>query len=371
VKLDAFEGKGIETCLTCPSLCRWACPVAEAESRETVSPHRLVTLGGFLRSGTAPVESAADMPYRCSHCGACTEACLHKNDVPLLLSLARHRLVEGHTAPQSVNEVRGRFGVAANPQGAALDGVLAQITTAADVDLARQGGVVYFPGCETLSSLPDAATSFLRATLLYGITGVVVTPISAACCGLPLLWAGDLDGFALHAERFAGQVKDVEALLVHDPACADAMKRRYPSFGVELVPRIVHVAEFLADKLGATPAAHEGSPRGSIAYADTCNLARALDLVDAPRKILEKIVGKSPIELGGQKGRQVDCCGAGGLLPLTAPLTARAMGEARIQAFRESKSDELAMFSPRCEAHLRTIEPDLKVVDVTMVLSRL
>jgi hypothetical protein len=47
------------------------------------------------------------------------------------------------------------------------------------------------------------------------------------------------------------------------------------------------------------------------------------------------------------------------------------MGEARIQSFRDSKASELAMFSPRCEAHLRAIEPDLPVVDVTMVLARL
>jgi hypothetical protein len=47
------------------------------------------------------------------------------------------------------------------------------------------------------------------------------------------------------------------------------------------------------------------------------------------------------------------------------------MAEARVQAFRESGAAELATFSPRCATHLRSIDPTLPVVDVTMLLARL
>lgn len=387
-EIDREEDKGIDTCLTCPSLCRWACPVAEAEARETVAPNRLVVLGGLLKRGVAPIESAGDLPYHCTHCGACTQACLHKNDVPMLLSLARGRVLAGHLAPHAVSEVRGRFGVAGNPQGAALDGVLARITGEADVDLTRGGSTVYFPGCETLGALPEAVGAFLRTTLLFGLSGVSVTPVSAMCCGLALLWAGDLEGFTAHAERFASQVKDIETLVVHDPACAHAIQRRYPIVGVTVRPKIVHVADFLLDALASTrvvygggdlpsrwPSNHasssNGPSRSTPAYADTCNLARGLGIVDQPRRLIQKLADQGPIELRGLRGVEVDCCGASGLLPLSAPHTARAMAEAKIQSFRDSGASELAMFSPRCAAHLRSIDPTLPVVDVTMLLARL
>jgi fumarate reductase (CoM/CoB) subunit B len=368
-ELEAFEDKGVDTCLTCPKLCRWACPVAEAEMRETVSPHSLVVLGGFLKKGIATVESAGDHPFHCTHCGACTEACLHKNDVPMLLSLARGRVLQGHAAPAAVSEVRGRFGVAGNPQGAALDGVLARVTSDADVDLSRGGSTVYFPGCETLSATPEASTAFLRTTLLFGLSGLSVTPMSASCCGLALLWAGDLEGFAAHAERFATQVKDVETLVVHDPACAGALGQRYRQVGVDLAPRIVHVGAYLEARLQPTTQSPDGAARPRIAYHDACNLVRGTGLVDEPRSLIAR-VGEI-VELSLMKGREVDCCGAGGLLPLTAPDVARAMGEAKIHAFVESGADELAMMSPRCAAHLRAIDPTLKIVDVTVLLSRL
>lgn len=369
-ELEEREAKGIDTCVTCPRLCRWACPVAEAEARETVSPHNLVVLSGLLERGIVPAESAGDLPYHCTHCGACTDACLHQNDVPFLLSMARQRVLAGHAAPAAVNEVRGNFGVAGNPQGAALDGILARVTGDADVDLARSGRTVYFPGCETLASFPEAASAFLRACSLFGISGVAVTPQSASCCGLPLLWAGDLDAFRGHAERFAAQVKDVERLVVHDPACAHTLRVRYPELGVSVAPSVEHVSEFLAAKLGpGSNATLDGQPRRRVAYHESCSLARGLGVAGAPRALLARVA--EPVELAGQMGRAADCCGAAGLLPLSAPATAQELGEARIEAFRRSGASKLATMSPRCAAHLRSIDRNLPIVDVTMLLARI
>lgn len=368
--MSGREERGIDTCTTCPSLCRWACPVAEAECRETVSPHALVVLGGFLKRGIAPVEAVGSLPFHCTHCGACTDACLHKNDVPMLLSHARSRVLAGHAAPAAVNELRGNFGVAGNPQGAALDGILARATSEADVDLARAGDVVYFPGCETLGSLPEAATAFLRATLLFGISGVSVTPASAACCGLALLWSGDLDGFRAHAERFSAQVRDAKHLVVHDPACADALKRRYRELFIRLVPEVHHVSEFLDERLSVLGPPPGHTARGArVAYAETCSLARGMGVVEAPRRLLGRTSEHDLVELQGAAGR--DCCGASGLLPLTAPQTARTMAEVRIHGFRDSGAPELAVFSPRCAAHLKSVDPALPVVDGAMLLARL
>jgi len=373
--LDQAEDEGIDTCTTCPKLCRWACPVAEAEARETSSPWNLMIMAGYLKRGLASVESIGALPYHCTGCGACTQACLHKNDVTLWQSLARARLVSGHAAPESVGEVRGHFGTAGNPFGHPLDEVMANVVSAAHGSdeasaPAPSGAIVYFPGCGTLEQMPEAAESFLRALTLNGIRGVAVSEVSSGCCGLPLLQAGDVTAFVAHAERHAARLASVDMLIVHDPSCAHAMKVRYAQFGVQLSPEIVHVSTFLAGRLGevAHPKKKNGEER--IALADSCMLRRGLEVDEDPRTLIEIATGSKPIEVQSIGGGELDCCGAGGLLPNTAPETADAMGEARLAAFRASGATKLVSFSPRCAAHLRRLDPTLDIVEGSSLLTK-
>lgn len=373
--LDEAEDKGIDTCTTCPKLCRWTCPVAEAEARETSSPWNLVILAGYLKRGLASMESLGALPYHCTGCGACVEYCQHDNDVPLWMSLARARLTAAHAAPDAVNEVRGHFGTAGNPFGKPLSGVMAEALSAVHgtepaSGPAPSGALVYFPGCATLESNPGAAESFLRALTLNGISGVAVNEVSSGCCGLPLLDAGDLSAFEAHAKRHAARLASVDTLIVHDPACAHAMKVRYPQFGVRVSPDIVHVSTFLAGRLGERAHPKIAGDGPTVAFADSCSLRRGLGVKDAPRQLIAAATGAQPIEVASIGGGELDCCGAGGLLPFTAPDTAHAMGEARLAAFRASGADRLVSFSPRCAAHLEKIDPTLDIVDGSALLTK-
>jgi Fe-S oxidoreductase len=380
--LAAFEAReqaGIDTCTTCPRLCRWSCPVAETEARETSSPWNMVTLSGFVKRGLAAPAAAGALPFHCTQCGACTEACLHKNDVPLLLDLARARALAAHVVPDGIAEVRGHFAVSANAYGVSLEPALAAVVAegGAGETRAEPGEAdVYLPGCATLAERPAAAAGFLKALAVRGIDGVVTTPASAACCGLPLLWAGDVVGFRAHAERFAARLAGARRVIVHDAACAEALGRRYADFGVTFAPQVITALAFLVEKLGvevdeaARPA--EGSTASApAAYLDTCHLARSAGQVDGPRALVARATGAAPCELPGLRGRAADCCGAAGLLPTTVPETARAMGEARLEAFATTGARELVVGTPRCAAHLARLSPSTPIVDLTTLLARL
>lgn len=371
--LEAAEDRAIETCTTCPSLCRWSCPVAETESRETTAPQRLMVLAGLLKGGRLAPEAASPLPYHCSDCGACTEACLHDVDVPMVMSQARSRVLSAGAAPHVVREVVGHFGVSGNPQGASLTPALDAVLEETGVKKARRGDTVYFPGCSTLETMPEAAVGFLRATTLAGLSEISVRPASSSCCGLPLLWAGELEGFVGHAARFAAQFSDVKRLVVHDAACAHALIHRYPQVGVKFAPEVVHVSTYLMQALHAQDA--EASTKGPsddrIAFADTCTCSRGLSAEDAPRRLIAKRLKRRVVELGEERGRAVDCCGASGLLPQTAPETAQAMAEARLDAFRSSGAARLVMASPRCASHLRSVDPTAPVMDLATLLGRL
>ncbi len=367
--LDEREDAAIATCTTCPTLCRFSCPVAEAEARETSSPHRLTILSGLLKTKRATVETVQTLPYHCSHCHACTDACLHDNDVPLVLSMARQRVIAQGAAPAGVREVCGHFGVSGNPQGTSLEGPVRRIAEAAGAPVHRAAKNVYLPGCETIASEPDAAVSFLRAASLFGARDVALTPSSNACCGLPLFWAGELDGFRGHAARFAAQLEGAERVIVHDAACGHALAKRYADVGVKVSPTIEHVTTFLARRLPM----HSGKPGApTTALMETCGLSRGLGETAAPRAVLAHALGAPPIELGtASSGAAADCCGAAGLLMLSAPQTATAMAEARIEAFRASGAERLAVASPRCAAHLKSVDPRIEIVDPAALLAQI
>lgn len=371
--LQDREDRAIDTCTTCPTLCRWACPVAEAEARETTSPQRLAVLSGLLKSERATPEMASPLPYHCSHCGACTQACLHDNDVPLVLSLARSRLLAAGSAPHVVREVVGHFGVSGNPQGASLEPSLDAAVAETGLQKVRGGDTVYFPGCATLEGNPEAATGFLRAVTLAGLSDLSVRASSASCCGLPLFWAGEIEGFRGHAARFAAQFSGVKRLVVHDAACAHTLEVRYKDVGVNFEPEVVHVADYLAEGMGArgADAPSKGPAEARIAYADSCSAARGLQLVDAPRELIAKRLNKRVVELDEERGCDVDCCGASGLLPQTAPETAEAMAQTRLDAFRESGATTWVMASPRCVAHLKAVDPTAPIIDLATLLGRL
>lgn len=368
---ESTEDRGLDTCITCPTLCRWACPVAEAEARETTSPQRLVVLASLLKRERLTPETAGTTPYHCAHCFACTEACLHKNDVPLLLSLARSRIYKAGAAPKAVREVTSHFAVAGNAQGAPLDTALKDAAQAAGANVQHGGEVVYFPGCSTLEHNPGVVTDFLRAAALYGAPVPAVTTTSASCCGLPLLWAGDVDGFLLHARRLAERLEDVDTLIVEDPTCAHAFSVRYPGFKVALAPKVVTSAAFLAEAAKAhdrpakaVPRAGNGEP--SCAFHRSCTQTRGLAGGDTAKVLLEGVVGGEIVELPGEH----DCCGASGLLPTAAPATARVMAEQRLDAFRATGAARLVTCSPRCLAHLQSVDPTVSAEALTSVVAK-
>lgn len=361
-------GSSTETCVRCPSLCRWACPVAEAEARETVAPQRLVSFAHWLKNDRITPESVGDIPFHCTHCGACTEVCRFGQDVPRLLTSARKRVVESSVAPEGVREVTGRFAVAANPYGRSLEAPLREVAEAAGTPVERRRRTVYHPGCSALAAQPEVAVDLLRANVLLGGEELGLTPLSGACCGLPLYWAGELEGFEAHARHFAARVAGAETLVVHDPACAHALRERYPEVGVTIPARIVGPGAWLAQAI-ASGRSRPG--QRSVALHDACHLARRPEERDAARAVASFLAGKEQVHLRGVVGGASDCCGAAGLLPEAAPDAARAMGQSVIDAAKATGAEALLTFSPRCAQHLRSVDPGFEVCDPSRLLVRM
>lgn len=315
----------------CPKLSRAACPVSNVEKNEGVTPWGKMSMAFFADRGDVPLEAQyAEPAWACSSCYACRDRCDHKNEVATVLSDARAELFAHGLAPEAAKRVAAGHLARSQRDAKALDA----ISTGAS------GAVkdAVLVGCGYVRGAPDVARDALEALSI--MTGTSARPVRA-CCGLPLLHAGDRDGFVAAARAFASEVAGARTLHVVDPGCARALMIEYPRLGVTLAPPVRLFVDTAHAHVQRTPKERLKEPANeAVRWHDPCQLGRGLGRFDEPRAILERITGAPPLEFLRAR-REGECSGGGGLLPSTRPETSRAMADARINEHRERGSGVL------------------------------
>lgn len=310
--------KALETCVYCPKLCRSACPVSNAEPRETLTPWGKMSTAYFASNGDVSVDPSFAAPaWACTGCRACREACDHKNDVAGTLYAARSAFVAENVAPAAAMRVLEGWDEHRRQTRASVD-ALARPSNAS----AKHA---FLAGCTYTRKLAAESRDALRVVrALHGEPRLV-----DECCGLPLLLAGDAERFRAHARSFAERF-DGDAITVLDPGCAMTLRVHYAEHGVALSAKVGVLVEELAARVTELDAGAGGDPElGPVRYHDPCQLGRGLGIYDAPRAVLTRVLGAPPLEFHGH-GPRAACSGGGGLLPLTLPDVAHEIARRRL-----------------------------------------
>jgi len=309
----------LEKCVFCPKLCRSVCPVSNAEPRETITPWGKMSMAYFAAHGDVPMErSFASPAWACTGCHACRESCDHKNMVAPTLMATRTGLVDAGIAPPAATRAIGRFPAHARATRQAVREL------AAHPCVRQESSHALLLGCAYARALPSESNHAIDAA-----SGLVRGSVSLveACCGLPLLHAGDGAGFARQAALFAEETAHKRTVLVADAGCAMALRVSYPRAGTTLVPAVELLVERAARDLGRLTTAGAGAE--PVRYHDSCQLGRGLGLYDEPRAVLARAMGRPPEEFQARR-EHAGCSGAGGLLPATMPEVSRAITEGRL-----------------------------------------
>jgi Fe-S oxidoreductase len=312
--------RALGLCVYCPKLCRANCPVSNLHGSETLTPWGKMSLAYFLHRGDVPRDSTYGAPvWACTGCMACRERCEHDNDVAHTLLAARAGLGAAGAAHPAARALVERFPRHLRTVRERLDEWAGPSPVGARTAL--------LVGCSYVRHATDAARAVLDvARALLPAPHRVVR----SCCGLPLLLAGERRGFVEAAHRLCAELTGIDRVVVADPGCARTLLEELPRVGLR-PPPVSLLLDDIAVALRRLPAGRlEGL---ELRYHDACQLARPLDRAALPRAILEHLTGKPPAELA-RHGRQCECAGAGGLLPLTYPELSRAMADARIAEHR-------------------------------------
>lgn len=335
----------LENCVFCPKLCRSACPVSNAEPKETLTPWGKMSMTYFAARGDVPMEPSYAAPaWACTGCYGCRESCDHKNDVTGTLYDARTELVSSKVAPRGAVETISGF--AAHDAATRADVHALGENTAGVRSDSRTKLLI---GCGYARKAKSEAKDAIRAAA--GVGGEDVALVEG-CCGLPLFMAGDKEGFARKAASFAEETRGAEKIMVVDAGCAMTLKRHYASVDVRLDGQVEVVVERAAQELVRL----EGAPSGStkVRYHDPCQLGRGLGIYDAPRAVLTRILGRAPDEFDTRREKAA-CAGAGGLLPVTMPDVARTIARTRNDEHYRNGGGRIVT---ACASSLRALRKD-------------
>jgi Fe-S oxidoreductase len=174
------------------------------------------------------------------------------------------------------------------------------------------------------------------------------------CCGAPLYYMGDNEGFKEVARKMKGEIekRGLKRLVVACPNCIKMMRDVYPGVGVGLGVEIVHTVEYLAALLNQRRIAVKKG-KGSATYHDPCVLVNDLGIVAPPRSIL-RALGYEIREPVYSK-EDTHCCG--GLSGARVGFTGLVdkVKSMRTRELKQTTADVYVSACPTCKAVLSEV----------------
>jgi Fe-S oxidoreductase len=359
--------RALRYCITCPRMCRFACPVAHEEARETVTPWGLMSLLRMIDQGATPLDAeAAEVLTHCTGCRRCQGACVHDNPVPEALFEGRRRARDAGLSQPLPNAPPGL--------------TAAEVAALGLPDRADEALWV------AADERPDAAARAARIARLLRAFGVeaqwLPSPADAPqpTSGYGWLAAGAPDradavarALAPMMSPFSWVLTDSEQLLTL--LASPRWQRPWVEAGL-LPSRVLHWSVRLAEVLRRTtappaPYLSHGPALGRVAYHDACGLARLPTgpVLDAPRALLAWAFGSDAVRDLPDHGADALCCGHGAGYADQHPDRAQRLAHGILRDVARLGVRRLVSASPTCAAHLQAAAPDLIVQSLDEALT--
>ena len=380
---SAIDSSLVADCVHC-GFCLPTCPTWSLWGEEMDSPRgRIHLMAGLIDGKIELTDTVVRHIDRCLGCDACVTACPSGVQYGALIEQTRGLIEETHDRG-FLDEARRSILLAAltrpwvlraamklAPLGAKLPlpgplkplGELAppwQVRRHGPAELAALGTprarVGLLAGCVQSVVFGDVNAATARVLAADGYE--VVTP-ELPCCGALHAHSGRLeqartraraaieafegagvDLVAVNAAGCGSHLRDVDRLFRGDPAWHERAEA--------LAAKVRDVSELLCDPLGQRARRHPLELR--VAFQDSCHLAHAQGIRDAPRAMLGSIPGL----VLSEPAEQAICCGSAGLYNLVQPAAARALGDRKAGHVLAAEPDVYASGNPGCLLQVST-----------------
>ena len=225
---------------------------------------------------------------------------------------------------------------------------------------------VYFVGCLPYYDVlfkkigaqgVEIARSAVRVLNRLGIEPIVME--NERCCGHDLLWEGDVANFRKLAELNIAmlQATGAKRIVTTCPECYRTLAVDYPEHVGSLGMEVVHIAEFLAQKVGEGEFRITNHESRITTYHDPCRLGRFMGVYDAPRQVIETL-GLELVEME-HSGKNALCCGTSCWTNCGA--VNKRIQVDRLREARATGAELLVTACAKCQIHFKCALDDAKV----------
>ncbi len=370
-------------------------PVARAELLRSIY-RKHYTIGGRL---LGPLAGARELTkdvlkelyvyyYQCSECRRCSVYCPYGIDTAEITAMARELLASVGIHTKYVTEVIAKLYISGNNLGLPPKAYYATVAMAEE-DLKEDTGLdIKIPinkkGADVLMIPPSAEffgpehwNTMLGWAKMFHHIGLSYTMSTYASEGGNFGLFFSYNDTAKVLKRIPEEAKRLGVKLIIGGECGhmwrgwhqylnttqgplDFLDTKSPITGTDFGTPIVHICEFTADlmkhkKLNLDPSRND---KYKVVFADSCNPARAMGLIEEPRYILKNVCNNY-VEMHPEASKEkVYCCGSGGGLLTGEIMDTRYAGALpRAMAMKETGANFIALICAVCKAgHTPIIE---------------
>lgn len=360
----------IDYCMEC-GVCTGSCPISHA--RSGFSPRQMIkrTLvdeeKGILQS---------DDVWACLSCSRCSDRCPVGIDFPAFIRSYREKAVKVANLPRLSHH--GIFQTIATIQAGGLTQKRTEWASSVG-KIREQGEYFYFVGCVPYHNsvfqyldlnLIDTAKNVLTILNKIGIEPVISN--DECCCGHDAYWNGNDELFAKLANKNMAAIKSsgAKTVIFACPEGYSTFKEHYPEVVGELDVEVVHISEFLVDRITADNVSFQGKANGPVTFHDPCRLGRRQGIYEEPRKLIDLVPESELREMENNRENAV-CCGTTAWMECSS--CSKTMQINRLLEAKEVGAQTIITACPKCQIHLTCAKSntdlDVEVKDLYAYLS--
>lgn len=399
-RLMALDDR-ITACMKC-GLCQAVCPMFGATGMEAdVARGKLALISNLAHEMIQDPEAVADKLGRCLLCGSCQASCPPGVKIMDVFMEARE-VVNAYIGLHPVKKMVFRTLLAkpglfnfAMRVGAPMQGLIfkdskdTQGTVCAPMlnfmlgdrhirPLAKTplhvrhgsinercpaGGikVAFYPGCMGDKMYVDMAEACLKVLRHHKVA--VYMPTGLACCGIPALSSGDVEGMMKQMKVNLDLLSQTmfDYLVTPCGSCTATIKEYWPHYAQrmggaavgqarEIAAKTMDINAFLVEVLKvqaveATANAHK------VTFHDSCHLKKSLGVAAQPRTV----IGANPAYKVTEMAEADRCCGCGGSFNLFHYDYSRKIGQRKRNNVVDSGAEIVATGCPACMMQLEDV----------------
>lgn len=216
--------------------------------------------------------------------------------------------------------------------------------------------VSLFITCYNDTLFPETGRAMVR--LLERLGHTVDFPLAQTCCGQMHYNTGYQRETLPLARHWVDVFKEAEVIVAPSASCVGMVRELYPRLAAELgdgkladqvaalAPRVYELSELLVKKLGVVDVGAYFPHR--VTYHPTCHSLRALQVGDAPLRLLRAVRGIDLVALPNA----TECCGFGGTFAIKNADTSMAMLSDKIRCVLDTRAEVCAAADNSCLMHI-------------------